>query len=626
MKKFLAFLPVVSFALALLFLGCKNPSVPDGLGVDPSNPNPPVPEGMARVIIPLPSSAPLARLGVPIKEAEQFADRYDVFFTNKSAGNVIEASAAKGKESIIVEIPEGTYDILLLAVESKRGGSPLLLASSYVLNRSVSLATENKVEMTMASIHLEIAAPLKTPVLAEYDVGFTFNPQNPLLTSPNSINFSVNNAQHQGNQWETYPAKVGIQYGYDVTLEAPLNTGISEIVFSEASVTVKGSGNQDKRYRFADASHSELGKYFRTAIEFVKAGDFPELEITIVYPTEETPPPPRPLAVRFTLTGIPAQYQNLYQSGGSLSLSLLSPDGKTVATGQATSGTTMSFLLRTGTEYNAPIFTATGDHKAVLRVKKDSWTPPELFEYAMNVRPGTNSVAWTSFKQSEFISLQVEIHDFYREVSISLVTQDGKTVAWGNSNWDRDEQYGPFLTFILRAGREQTDPLFTATGDYRVILRVQYEDRNRAEYYEYSNTTFSLGNKMISLFDFKVLSPLAIRVTNIPAQYRDRNLYGVLALLPPGSNNVLEIEGEGDVGGIFDEDSSYISDLWVYGVLGCKNFDIILAFGTEENLKQGQGPYEELFRANNVYIQPAGGGRFDINFQNFTSINKLPWE
>jgi len=484
----------------------------------------------------------------------------------------------------------------------------------------------------MASIHLEISAPLKVPVLKEYDVGFTFNPQNPLLTSPGQISYSVNNIQYQDHQWDTSSAKVGMQYGYDVTLEAPLNTGISEIVFRAAYVTVKGSGNQDKSYRFANADHTELGKYFRTAIEFVKAGEFPELGITIVWPTEETPPPPRPIPVRFTLTGIPSQYQNLYMNGGSLSLSLLSPDGKTVAWGQSTMDpdykpqATMSFSLRTtGTQYDAPLFTETGDHKAVLRVKKDFSASPEILEYSMNVRSGTNSVAWTSFKQSEFISLQVtQLNQYYNEASIYLVTEDGKTVAWGNSNWDRDvgqDRNNP--TFMLRAGQDlaTNPPLFSTEGRYKVILLLSESDgmETKFEQYEYKQLYVSLGNNTISWHDFSHLPPIGITVKNIPDQYQYRNLYGAVALLPRGSNDSSEIEGQGTPSII------YYGDIYlpVYIAEGNKSYDIILAFLKADSTGE---TYEGIFRANNVSIYPAGTFSNEINFQNFTQIDKLPWE
>jgi len=462
MKKSLSFMPAVSFALALLVLGCGNPAAPDETGVVPPGSNPPSGK-LATVIIPLPSDALTSRMaaGVPIKEAKDFADRYEVFFTNKTSGTIIEASAEKGSESITIKIPEGSYDILLLATNST-GGWPLLVASSYAVNKPISLAGTNVVVMTMTNVHLEIITSAKVPVLSKYDVGFTFNAKNPLIPSPSYISYSVNNVQSfgQSNEWNTFSTESGMKsYGYDTTLVAPLTTGMSEIVINSGSIAIKGEGNSNKHYAFADGEHLELGKYFRAPIEFVSAGEFPELVINIVWPDSEEAPPPRPLSTRITLTGF----------NGYASLSLLSLDGKTVAHGSPLASTegveeNTTFTLRTGSGQETLIFTGTGEYKVLF--SQYGAEGQEYLEYSTKIDSGNNFIPFSNFKKSQIVRIHLygvpkEYDGLSGMMALLPPGANDKSQIVGHSNaFVTSEFY--YLEFLVDGA--------ISTGDYDILL------------------------------------------------------------------------------------------------------------------------------------------------------------
>ena len=78
-------------------------------------------------------------------------------------------------------MPAGTYDILLFAGHRRGNGQPLLLASSYVLSRGIVLGQVNRIEMTLGTFDVSVAAPANVLPSANFTVTVNIDTRNPLV-------------------------------------------------------------------------------------------------------------------------------------------------------------------------------------------------------------------------------------------------------------------------------------------------------------------------------------------------------------------------------------------------------------------------------------------------------------
>ena len=108
---------------------------------------PQLPANVARVVIPLPDASTVQSIG--LDNAREPANYYQVFFRKTESTTAYYSSFATVAEGRIeIEIPVGTYDILLIAGHKRSNDSnPLLLASSYVLSRDIVSGKVNRINM-----------------------------------------------------------------------------------------------------------------------------------------------------------------------------------------------------------------------------------------------------------------------------------------------------------------------------------------------------------------------------------------------------------------------------------------------------------------------------------------------
>ena len=378
-------LPIFGMVLAFALVSCAPITGPE------TGETPPDPNAAATVVIPLPNAA---TRGLSITEAQTHAEYYEVFLTRTSPSAAsYSGSASKEARSITLEnIPVGTYDIVLIATDKDPdgyGGSPLLLASSYVREQSI-VTGSNTITMTMASMYVNVEVSKTVPVSSSYTVKLTVSTQNPLLAFEQGLNIRVNGTEISSNGWWTFADKDGgTQYGYDINLTAP-NQVRSEDITIRGGFFIKLDGS-DRYFNFADSDHTTLGKYFSIPIDFVSAGTLPDVAINIVWPGTETPPPARPTPVSITITGMPSQ-QNYIE----ISLrNLADTYGVPIASGYGnTSGNQVTITL---TEYTngggrEHVFSTAGTYNIEIQVGG-----PPLSLNGKTLTTGNNVIPYTEF-------------------------------------------------------------------------------------------------------------------------------------------------------------------------------------------------------------------------------------
>jgi hypothetical protein len=178
MKKWVKF--TVLALVSLSVLNCSNALMGDG-GLSGDSTTPPKSENNARVIIPLPGSSGRA---VGRQNAEDITNFYAVHF--KKTGPVpeyYEGSAKADAGAIVIEIPTGTYDILLFAGYQNTAPNdtrPLLLGSSFVQDQTINPGS-NTVSLVIRTVDVDITSDAEIPSNGPFSAGVTINTKNPLL-------------------------------------------------------------------------------------------------------------------------------------------------------------------------------------------------------------------------------------------------------------------------------------------------------------------------------------------------------------------------------------------------------------------------------------------------------------
>ena len=350
-NRLLGIAAVSALAIALSATGCQN-------GNAPGAELPPDPTTTATVQIPLPAAA----RGVGITTARDHANHFEAFFTNTQSNVVFSATAASGDSYIEINLPAATYNILLLASNNECGGH-FLLASSFVLNRAIAAGPVNRVVMEMASIHIGIEAPRNVTVAELFDVDLTVYTRNPLLNpglGSLDVNVNIDGATSQGlgGSWQQWPGNSG------GTVRARTETFVAPLTPRDSDITISGSfnlnlGGNSRWFQIADPDHTIFGSYFSFPITFVAGAVMPDVEIDIVWPGNELPPPQR---LPLTITGIPAQYQDRF------AIVIL----RNIQTGVET----QSDARVTGAQIRLPFFwnsAGAGDHEVTLGLREWQW-------------------------------------------------------------------------------------------------------------------------------------------------------------------------------------------------------------------------------------------------------------
>jgi len=284
---------VSCFVFMVIMTSCV-PPVNNNLGWGDSNgeqdagaPNP----DLARVVIPLPTATnPMAR-GVELGSARYYTNYFEVTFRRidiqPNAFHTTSASAAAGE--IVVEIPAGTYDILLLAGYSS-GVRNMLLASSYVLGREIVLGSVNQIQMQLAIFDVNIIAPNNVNVNEPFTVSVEMYTKNPMI--------GQGSWHLQGSWYSGWVASAGFSNGHYIAGEWFANT--PNLWTSSASITAPmvptGASFRIEifvhlfNYWGANISSiswmmpETLAPYFTRSINFIYGQTMPEVEIEITWP------------------------------------------------------------------------------------------------------------------------------------------------------------------------------------------------------------------------------------------------------------------------------------------------------------------------------------------------------
>jgi hypothetical protein len=166
---------IAALFLVLMLAGCQGPVNVADTGIM-------VPEGMAKVRIPLPGASNARAVG--LAGAQTHANFFEVAVRDSDTGAVISAYAPLSKGYIEVVIPPGTYDILLFVGENTYtpANPPLLLASAYAGNVNITTEKLNTVYFELDTFDVDLMnLPSEVKLGQDFDAGLTINTKNPLM-------------------------------------------------------------------------------------------------------------------------------------------------------------------------------------------------------------------------------------------------------------------------------------------------------------------------------------------------------------------------------------------------------------------------------------------------------------
>jgi hypothetical protein len=243
---------------------------------------------LARVVIPLPT--PKSR-AVGLAEAQNYTNYFEVLFRRDDSGTYIyySASATIDEGSIEVNIPVGTYDILLLAGNKDEYYS-LVLASSYVLGRSIVLEEVNKIDMVLATVVVDIISPDTVTIGGTFNPRVEINVKNPLLSfyyaglyyegevSISSPSLLYSNSS-ENNIWTFTSSEPYI---------APLVPTQGKLFVEQGGNTYPSfGGGRGLNWTIANPSHPVLGDHYKKQINFIEGQAIPKVEINVSWPDSE---------------------------------------------------------------------------------------------------------------------------------------------------------------------------------------------------------------------------------------------------------------------------------------------------------------------------------------------------
>jgi|GEM_PF-3388747 len=177
-----------------------------------------------RVVIPLPEIPDARSIG--LDTARAYTNYFEVFFrrTDSTPATFYSASATLAEGSIETEVPAGTYDILLFAGH-RRGNnfSPLLLASSYVLNRGIVWGEVNQIHMVLETLDVNITAPDNVVPAEDFTVTVEVDTKNPLIAElpASGSGIPLNLSYQSGNVTLPFVSSSNNLWQYSGTLTAP---------------------------------------------------------------------------------------------------------------------------------------------------------------------------------------------------------------------------------------------------------------------------------------------------------------------------------------------------------------------------------------------------------------------
>jgi len=284
MKRILSFFV---FLAIFSIIGCSaifdnTTNVPPNQNLDDPN--------LAKVVIPLPEAPNAKAVGLPNTMSN--TNYYHVAFRNDNNGSPIyhQATATASCGRIEISVPVGIYDILLLAgYQAESGKTPLLLASSYVLERSIILGNVNQINMTLATFDIDITAPSSVILAGQYNVEIEINTKNPLIDTPRvgalanlylgvtqyPINFKIDSIENNVFKY------INLQ-----PLTAPIVPSTGSIKFDTSYYYRPFNNTHLNLWAYGNPNYPLFSPYFTKTINFIECQAMPEVEIIITWPTE----------------------------------------------------------------------------------------------------------------------------------------------------------------------------------------------------------------------------------------------------------------------------------------------------------------------------------------------------
>lgn len=239
---------------------------------------------LVKVTIPLPQSK--ESRGFNINEVITYTDYFEVVFKNNSTSSFYTANATIEQGSIEITIPEGNYDVLLIAGDKDYylNYSPILLASGYVQGKNITLIGPNIIDVVLTLVDFDISVPQKAMIVDDFSVNFVIDFHNPLITdiSDSYLRYFGDGtivadtdgdgiADVSTGDKRLIPENIiknGTSYNYSVLFKAPEIPGTFNVNYY-GYIHVPGgdvwsSGNW---------VHPAFGNYFFKTIEFVAGAD-----------------------------------------------------------------------------------------------------------------------------------------------------------------------------------------------------------------------------------------------------------------------------------------------------------------------------------------------------------------
>lgn len=275
---------IVLLVVAVLLLGCED--------IIKNSGNTEIDNELTKVVIRLPE-VPSSR-SVGLVNAKDYTNYFEAFFRKDDNGTQIyyQASALATEEEIVVNIPIGTYDILLLAgyKHDSNPTFPLLLASSYVVNKNIILEQINEINMSLNTTDITITTPNNVFIADTFDIEIEINTKNPLIDDVNPMiyfttslsdpisTFSCDIISSEDNIWKFKNA---------TSLTAPITPIEGYIGFSNTycypfNVTDGSHGH----WCLASSDYLDLGEFFIKSINFIEGQTMPLVIMNIAWSNE----------------------------------------------------------------------------------------------------------------------------------------------------------------------------------------------------------------------------------------------------------------------------------------------------------------------------------------------------
>lgn len=276
MHKFIASL---CFVLVISISGCPAGTENGTQEPDTSDPI------LARIVIPLPT-VPDSR-AVGLENAKTYTNYFEAYFcrTDVNPNWKHSAGATIAEEKIEVSVPAGTYNIILMAGNKWSGNSyPLVLASSYALNKNIILGSVNQIDMELATFDVNIIAPEYVEITTTFTVSVEVSPKNPLIVDlAVDLKYGVNNASYEFRSYNWVIQNNVFKGSHQLT--APLNPVESSIWIDNSYINpFDGGFGSTSTWRIGLNNWPNLGSYFSRTINFFDGQVMPEVEINITWP------------------------------------------------------------------------------------------------------------------------------------------------------------------------------------------------------------------------------------------------------------------------------------------------------------------------------------------------------